>query len=147
MVLITDVALVFVMSIFELWIGIPLGLFLNLNPILVAISAAAGSILSAFIIVILGEGLRKKFLKWRYRGKSPNEGRIYDIWKKYGIVGLGLLSPLLFGAPLGAALGIGLGSPRNKLLAVDDYWNYYLEYFYNCGFIFRFDSALKSIIQ
>ncbi len=116
MVLITDLALVFVMSIFELWIGIPLGLFLNLNPILVAISAAAGSILSAFMIVILGEGLRKKFLKWRYRGKSPNEGRIYDIWKKYGTVGLGLLSPLLFGAPLGAALGIGLGSPRNKLL-------------------------------
>ena len=71
MVLITDVAFVFVMSIFELWIGIPLGLFLNLNPILVAISAAAGSILSAFIIVILGEGLRKKFLKWRYRRKIP----------------------------------------------------------------------------
>jgi membrane protein YqaA with SNARE-associated domain len=116
MVLITDLAFVFVMSIFELWVGIPIGLFLNLNPILVATSAAAGSILSAIIIVILGEGLRTKFLKWRYRGESLKKGRIYDIWKNYGTVGLGLLSPLLFGAPLGAALGIGLGSPRNKLL-------------------------------
>ena len=116
MVLITDLAFVFVISIFELWLAIPTGLILNLNPILIATSAAAGSILSAFIIVILGEGLRKTFLKWRYHGKSPKEGRIYDIWKKYGIIGLGLLSPLLLGAPLGAAIGIGLGSPRNKLL-------------------------------
>ena len=43
-------------------------------------------------------------------------GKIYDIWEKYGVVGLGLLSPLLFGAPLGAALGIGLGASKNRLL-------------------------------
>lgn len=40
----------------------------------------------------------------------------FTIWNKYGIIGLGLLSPLLFGAPLGAALGIGFGVPRYRLL-------------------------------
>ena len=90
--------------------------FLDLNPILIAISAATGSILSAFLIVLLGDGIRKWFLKWRYGGKSPRKGRIYEIWNKYGIIGLGLLSPLLFGAPVGAALGIGLGAPKDRLL-------------------------------
>ena len=89
--------------------------FFGFNPIIIAITAAAGSILSALIVVLLGEGVRKWFIKLRYRNKSPN-GRFSDIWDKYGIIGLGLLSPLLFGAPLGAALGIGLGAPKDRLL-------------------------------
>jgi len=113
---ITSLISVFIASIIELWLGIPLGLFLDLNPVVIATTAAAGSILSAFLVVVLGDGIRKWFIKWRYGGKSPNQGRIYDIWNKYGTIGLGLLSPLLFGAPLGAALGIGLGAPRDRLL-------------------------------
>jgi hypothetical protein len=108
---------VFGASIIELWLGIPLGFFLNLNPLLIAIISAAGSILSAYIVIILGAGVRKRFIKWRYGEQSIEKGRIYYIWNKYGIIGLGLLSPLLFGAPLGAALGIGLGAPRYRLLS------------------------------
>lgn len=107
---------VFMASIVELWLGIPIGLYLDLNPAIIATTAAAGSILSAVIVATLGEGLRNWFLKWRYGEKSPKTGKIYDIWKKYGIIGLGLLSPLLLGAPLGAALGIGFGAPKDRLL-------------------------------
>ena len=89
---ITGLFSIFIASIIELWLGIPLGLFLDLNPILIVISAAAGSILSALVVVLLGEGIRKWFIKWRYGGKSPEQGRIYEIWNKYGIIGLGLLS-------------------------------------------------------
>jgi hypothetical protein len=114
--LLISVIWVFMASIVELWLGIPLGLYLDLNPVIITITAAAGSILSAVLIATLGEGLRNRFLKWRYGEKSPKTGKIYDIWKKYGIIGLGLLSPLLLGAPLGAALGIGLGAPKDRLL-------------------------------
>lgn len=114
--MISSLIWVFVASMAELWAAIPLGLFLKLNPLLITISAAAGSIFSAFLVIIIGEDLRKRFIKWRYGDKSPEHGRIYDIWKKYGVVGLGLLSPLVFGAPLGAALGISLGAPKNRLL-------------------------------
>lgn len=38
------------------------------------------------------------------------------IWEKYGVIGLGLASPLLTGAPLGAAIGISLGAPTGKLM-------------------------------
>ena len=94
--ILTNVISVFITSIVELWIGIPLGLFLDLNPLIVAITAAAGSILSAFIVIVLGDNLRKWFIKWHYGEKSIQDGRIYDIWNKYGIIGLGLLSPLAF---------------------------------------------------
>jgi hypothetical protein len=112
----TSVIWVFIASIVELWFGIPLGLYLGLNPVIIAITAATGSILSAVLVATLGDGLRNSFLKWRYGDKIPRKGRIYDIWKKYGIIGLGLLSPLLLGAPIGAALGIGLGAPKERLL-------------------------------
>ena len=115
--IITSLIAVFGASIIELWLGIPLGFFLNLNPVLIAIISAAGSILSAYLVIILGEGIRKRFIKWRYGEQLIKKGRIYDIWNKYGIIGLGLLSPLLFGAPIGAALGIGLKAPRYRLLS------------------------------
>ncbi len=37
------------------------------------------------------------------------------IWDKYGIIGLGFLSPLITGAPLGAAIGISFGAKPRKL--------------------------------
>ncbi|MGB7969213.1 MAG: small multi-drug export protein [Methanobacterium sp.] len=114
--IITSIIAVFGASIIELWLGIPLGFFLKLNPLLIVILSSAGSILSAYLVIILGEGIRKRFIKWRYGEQSIKKGRLYYIWDKYGIIGLGLLSPLLFGAPLGAALGIGLGAPRYRLL-------------------------------
>jgi hypothetical protein len=115
--IITSLIAVFGASIIELWLGVPLGFFLNLNPVLIAIISAAGSILSAYLVIILGEGIRKRFIKWRYGEQLIKKGRIYDIWNKYGIIGLGLLSPLFFGAPIGAALGIGLKAPRYRLLS------------------------------
>ncbi|UTB33591.1 MAG: small multi-drug export protein [Methanobacterium sp. ERen5] len=111
-----SILFVFLASVLELWLSIPLGLVLKLNPILIIVAAAAGSIVSAFLVVTLGEGVRKWFIKWRYGSGSIEHGRIYNIWNKYGIIGLGLLSPLLFGAPLGAAIGVGLGASKNRLL-------------------------------
>lgn len=49
-------------------------------------------------------------------------GNYYKIWNKYGIVGLGLLSPLFFGAPLGSGLGIGLGTEKRPLLIWMSIW-------------------------
>ena len=114
--IISSMLAVFGASIIELWLGIPLGFFLNLNPILIIITSAAGSILSVYLVIILGDSIRKKLIKWRYGEQSTKKGSIYSIWDKYGIIGLGLLSPLLFGAPLGAAIGIGLNAPQYRLL-------------------------------
>ena len=114
---ITGTLLVFVAGILELWAAIPLGLAINLNPVIIGIASAVGAILAAFLVTTVGDSIREKVIKWRYgENKDLKDSRYYKIWNKYGIVGLGLISPLLFGAPVGAALGVALGSSKKPLL-------------------------------
>ncbi|HOI40756.1 MAG TPA: small multi-drug export protein [Methanobacterium sp.] len=111
------IIIIFAASMVELWMGIPLGLVLDVNPILIAITAALGAILSAFIVITIGDNLRNRLIKWKYKDEQELEkSRLYEIWNKYGVIGLGLLSPLLFGAPLGAAVGVALGAGKERLL-------------------------------
>ena len=114
---ITNILVVFLAGILELWAAIPLGLVLELSPPITAFVSALGSICAALIVSFAGSNLRRKFLMWRYgTEESLKEGRLYKIWNNYGIIGLGLLSPLLFGSPLGTALGIVLGAEKERLL-------------------------------
>lgn len=107
-----QILIVFLSSILELWVGIPIGLAMKLNPILIIISSSLGSILAAIFVAYFGESIRNWIIKKRSKDKEIKKGRFYDIWNKYGITGLGLLSPFLFGAPVGAALGIALEIPK-----------------------------------
>ncbi|MCC7561047.1 MAG: small multi-drug export protein [Methanobacterium sp.] len=108
---------IFTVSVIELWLAIPLGLLMGVNPIIITIVSSAGAITATIVVTILGDNLRTRLLKWRYGDENAlQETRLYKVWNKYGVVGLGLLSPLIFGAPLGAAVGIGLGAQKNNLL-------------------------------
>lgn len=113
----SSVILVFIAGVTELWVAVPLGIALKLSPYATALFSALGAITAVLVVAFSGDGLRRRFLNWRYGSEEAlNRGRMYHIWNKYGIVGLGLLSPLFFGAPLGAALGIILGARRNRLI-------------------------------
>ncbi|WP_232700139.1 small multi-drug export protein [Brevibacillus daliensis] len=103
------------MGMLELWAAIPFGFMLQLSPVTTAILSAVGAILSAGIVIFLGGSFRQWLLK-RLEKQSKRQSRITRIWQKYGVIGLGLISPLLLGAPLGAAIGISLGSPSDKLM-------------------------------
>jgi hypothetical protein len=112
-----NILLVFLAGIIELWVAVPLGLVLKISPPITAIVSALGSICAALKVSFAGSSLRKRFLLWRYGTEERfKEGKLYKIWNNYGIIGLGLISPLLFGAPLGTALGIVLGAEKVKLL-------------------------------
>ncbi|MFT9846918.1 small multi-drug export protein [Aneurinibacillus sp. REN35] len=101
-------------SIIELWAAIPVGFALRLHPTIIAIASAVGSILAAAIVIFLGKSLRNWLTK-RMKKKNGRQGRMARIWEKYGVIGLGLASPLLTGAPLGAAIGISAGAHPVKL--------------------------------
>ncbi len=107
---------VFGLSIIELWVAIPAGFTFNLHPAITATTSTTGSILSAVAITLAGEKIRNRIIRWRYKGKEPKKGFLSSIWDKYGVIGLGLLSPLLFGAPIGAAVGTALGGDKQRLL-------------------------------
>ncbi|HZG80573.1 MAG TPA: small multi-drug export protein [Brevibacillus sp.] len=108
-------ASVFGTGMLELWAGIPLGFVLQLSPVTTGVLSGAGAIASGAIVIYLGGSLRAWLLK-RVAQKEGQKGRMARIWEKYGVIGLGLLSPLLTGAPLGAAIGISLGAPTGKLM-------------------------------
>ncbi|HZD59467.1 MAG TPA: small multi-drug export protein [Anaerolineae bacterium] len=108
---------VFSLGAVELLAAIPAGLAMRLHPAVISITAATGAILGAFVVSLLGE--RARAWLTRHRGRKDKKGwygRVYRIWHRYGVMGLGLLAPLLTGIPLGVALGIALGAPASRLL-------------------------------
>lgn len=104
---------VFGLGTLELWAAIPAGFAMQLPPLFIGITAACGSFLSLVLIGTLGEKVRSFILR-SHENKSRH-GFIYRIWDRYGIMGLGLLAPLLVGVPIGTALGITLGASVKKL--------------------------------
>ena len=103
------------LGIIELWAAIPAGTALKLHPLLNGLAAGLGAIIGALLVIIIGDRLRNWLLK-KKENKQKNKGQIYRIWNKYGVIGLGMLSPLITGASLGAAIGISLGASPKRLL-------------------------------
>lgn len=102
------------LAIIELWIAIPAGTAFNLHPVLNFLASGSGAIIGALTVILLSSRFRS-WLLGRRKGSPKQKGRIYRVWNKYGVIGLGMLAPLLTGAPFGAAIGISLGAPSKRL--------------------------------
>ena len=103
------------LGIVELWAAIPAGIAFGFPPVLTGIASAVGALIAAALVILLGDKIRKRLLKKMNKGEK-SKGRIYKIWDKYGVIGLGLISPLITGSLLGAAIGISLGAVPKKLM-------------------------------
>ena len=114
MELLVKLLTVFGLGAVELWVAIPAGFAMNLPPSVTAITAAMGAMLGSLIILNLGERIRNRLLK-RATGEDNRSKYMHRIYDRYGVAGLGLLAPLLIGAPLGTMLGIALGLPVNRI--------------------------------
>ena len=108
---------VFAFGMIGLWEGIPAGFVLRLPPFVVGSVSALGSAVATLLVFFLGERLQGWLLQNR-KGPEPGKPeRLIDrIWRRYGIVGFGLLAPCLTGAPLGVALGLFFRAPPRPLL-------------------------------
>lgn len=97
--------------------SIPAGLALGLHPLIVFVASTFSYTLAALLMVVLGERARE-WVKRRLGGKNfgdPNS-RIYKIWDRYGVIGLGLLAPLTVGAQIAVILGLTLNAKPRPLL-------------------------------
>ncbi len=96
------------------WSAIPVGIVLELHPILAGLAATVGN-LAAVVLVVVLEGRLRQWIP-RYGRFTTQEERLKRVWGRYGLVGVALLSPLITGAPLGTALALVLGAPVRRLL-------------------------------
>jgi membrane protein YqaA with SNARE-associated domain len=115
--LVSKLAVIFALGVAELWAAAPAGVAMGLDPILVCLVAAAGAVGGGTVIILLGERVKAWLEKRRKREKlEERRGLLFRVWMRYGVIGWGLLAPLLVGSPLGAAFGLVLGAPPRRLL-------------------------------
>jgi hypothetical protein len=106
---------VFALGMVGLWEGIPLGFVLGLPPFLTGLTSAMGSTVATLLAMLVGDRIRARLAA--KRAKGPPRDRLIDrVWRRYGIVGFGLVAPCLIGAPAGVALGLFLRAPSGRLL-------------------------------
>ena len=100
-----------------LWMAIPVGLAYGFEPWLIAITIILGSTASTTLVYLLGNRVRRYVSSKRgerYLGKS--KAKMHTYLNKYGVIGLGILLPGLFGPFLGMAIGITIISETKRLL-------------------------------
>jgi membrane protein YqaA with SNARE-associated domain len=108
---------IFALGVAELWAAAPAGAVMGLAPVLVCLVAAAGAVSGGIVVLLLGEKVKAWLERKQKREKlEERRGLLFRIWQRYGVIGWGLLAPLLIGSPLGAAFGLVLGAPPRRLL-------------------------------
>ncbi len=107
---------VYLIGIIELWGAIPAGLAFKLDPTFVALFSAAGASTSAFLVLIIGEPVRKWLLRRKKSKFAATDGKMKHLRDRYGIPGLCLISPFLLGSHLGAAIGLSLGGKKVSIM-------------------------------
>ena len=107
---------VLALGVVELWAAVPAGIALGLPPALVWLATLCGALVGIVVVVLAGERLRTWIVGHVGRGRAREGGPVRRVWERYGVVGWGLVGPLLVGAPLSAALAVSFGAPRRRLL-------------------------------
>ncbi len=108
--------ILFCVGAFGLWMAIPVGLAYGFSPEVIAITIILGSATSTTLVYIFGNKVKQYVLSKRgerYLGKS--KAKMYRYLNKYGVIGLGLLLPGVFGPALGMAIGITVVSATRRL--------------------------------
>jgi uncharacterized membrane protein len=104
---------------FEVVGVIPLGVLAGMNAPAVALIAFVGNLATIWLLILLIDRV-KLWLERRKARKGVNaegkrEKRAAAIWKKYGLPGLALISPITVGSHLGAIMAMSFGGTRRQI--------------------------------
>lgn len=105
------------LATFEIYAAIPAGFAMGLSAWTIFFASLAGGIIGVFVSAFLGSKIERLLGKFRKPKEDvPKNGLIQRIWKKYGIIGLGLLGTFTLGAPISIAVGVGFNVDMKKLV-------------------------------
>lgn len=92
----------------------------GLNLITTILTTVFGMMTIVFLFTFFGDWLKANVLsRFRRKEKSKQEkrnNRFANIWKKYGLVGVALLTPIILTPIGGTLLAVSSGSPKDKII-------------------------------
>lgn len=99
---------------------VPLGIVLGLSPTWVMVIGFLGNLAFVLILAFFFQQIRA----WRDKRRaakgittpSKKETRARNLWEKYGVPGLAIISPILVGTDVAAFLAFSLGSSRKSVI-------------------------------
>lgn len=104
----------------KFFIGPISGYLLGYSLITRFLGTIAGMMISVVAFTFFGDWLKEKltnrFSKKKKKRFTKSNRRTVTIWKKFGIVGVALLTPVLFTPIPGTLLAVRFGAPKKKIL-------------------------------
>ena len=92
---------------------VPVGIIFGFDPVLTAIAASVGNIITIAVFAYAGDRIRNWVIeRRRKKGIEPKAGRYEKAQKafdKYGIYGMAALGPVLIGTQFAAAASVAAG--------------------------------------
>lgn len=83
-----------------------------------ALCSAAGMMVSVLVFTYLGKGIQLLIKRWRKtppKRFSKSSRRAVHIWKRFGIIGIAALTPLLFTPIGGTIIAVAFRVPRREI--------------------------------
>ena len=97
----------------------PLGGYgVGLHPITTILTTVAGMMTVVFLFTFFGNWIRTKVFG-RFKKRKINLKRaaqLEKIWKRYGLIGVALLTPIVLTPIGGTLLAVSSGSPKDKIV-------------------------------
>jgi predicted DNA repair protein MutK len=111
---------IFFLTMLKVIFGPTLGYAARLNIITTILVTFSGMMASVLLFTFFGTWLREKILH-RFENKNqkrftPKKRKLVTLWKKYGLVGVAVLTPLLLTPIGGTIVAVSFGSPKQKII-------------------------------
>lgn len=91
----------------------------GLNMLTTILITVAGMMTVVLAFAFFGDFLRAKVLSRLFKNKkrfSERNRKFVRIWKKYGLPGVAILTPLMLTPIVGTIIAVSFGTPKDKLI-------------------------------
>lgn len=111
---------IFLLTMLKVFFGPTLGYAAGFHIVTTILITIGGMMASVVLFTFFGTWLREKILH-RFQKKdqkkfTPKKRKLVTLWKKYGLVGVAVLTPLLLTPIGGTIVAVSFGSPKQKIL-------------------------------
>jgi hypothetical protein len=110
---------VYLSSMLKFIFGPAGGYAVGLNLVTTILTTVFGMMTMVFLFTYFGDWIKAKIFS-RYMKKSSRftvgNRRFVNIWKKYGLAGVALLTPIILTPIGGTLLAVSSGSPKDKII-------------------------------